>query len=127
MPRPVVPHRLQETHILEPAGGAFAVGLQHRQHLVAGLANFARLRTDHVAGHDRRRRLPKRASLDVMGKIRDHVAVHLQPDPHLGAAEFGMRNRFGIGIFQGPDTRDIAGEVENTIVVDVIHHLTRSG
>ncbi|MEH7903665.1 hypothetical protein V7794_20870 [Rhizobium laguerreae] len=56
-----------------------------------------------------------------MGKSGHGVAIHLQPDPYLRAAELRMGLGARIGIIKRAGQRNIAGEFEDFAIVDIVH------
>ena len=55
-----------------------------------------------------------------MGEIGDGIAIHLQVDGDGRAAELRMGGGAGVGRVEAADAGDVAGEFEDTGVVDVI-------
>ena len=105
--------------------GRRAVLLQHPAHGLAQVAQFVGLGADDVARHDRGRGLAERAGLHVMGEVGDGVAVHLEVDGDGRAAQLGMRGRRGVGLLEPAQPGDIAGQLQNSAVVDVVQHGVR--
>ena len=123
MARLVVAHRLEHRDVGPLAlGRGRAVLLQHFPHRLAQAAQLVGLRAHHVARHDRRRRLPKRAGLHLVGEVRDRVAVHLEVDRDRRAAQFRVRGRRGVRLFQPADPRNCSGQFQDPAIIDVIQH-----
>src|SRR5258705_1679918 len=61
-----------------------------------------------------------------MGKVGDHGAVHLEVDLDRGPAQFGMCGGAGMGVGEAAQAGDIAGQFDNSLVVDVVQHRSRS-
>src|SRR3954454_24061146 len=57
-----------------------------------------------------------------MGEIRDYGAVHLDIDLDRGTAQLGVRRGTGVGIGQPTEPWNIAGELDDALVVDVVQH-----
>ncbi len=57
-----------------------------------------------------------------MGEIGDGIAFHLEIDRDRRAAQLGVRGRGRIRLRQPADPGDIAGELENSAIVDVVEH-----
>ena len=132
---------LKDAGRLEEALGAYQEAVNHNNALLgswrmlaemhsragrAQLAQFACLRTQDVARHDGRGRLAERTGFDVMGEIRDGIAVHLDVDRHGRAAQLGVRGRGRVRVRQAADSRNVSGEFENFAVVDVVDHVARA-
>ena len=60
-----------------------------------------------------------------MGKVGDDGPVHLEVDLDGGAAQLGMRRGAGVGVGKAADPGDIAGEFDDSLVVDVVQHGSR--
>ena len=122
MARLIVAHRLEHGDVGPFAGGRRAVLLQHLAHGLAQLAQFGRLCADDVAGHDRGRSLAERAGLHVMGEIADHRAVHLEVDGDGRSAQLGMGGGAGVGLIESSQARDIARQIEDSLVINLVDH-----
>ena len=57
-----------------------------------------------------------------MGEIADHRAVHLEVDGDGGTAQLGVGGGAGIGRIETPQTGDIARQVEDFCVVNLVKH-----
>ena len=60
-----------------------------------------------------------------MGEVGDLVAVHLEVDGHGRAAQLGMGGGAGVRRVQPPDPGDVAGQFQNSAVVDLVQHGSR--
>ncbi len=121
--RLVVAHRFEHRDVGPFAvRGRCAVLLQHLAHGLAQALEFVGFCPDDVARHDRRRRLPERAGLHLMGEVRHGVALHFQVDRHGGTAQLGMRGRGGVRLLKPANSRDCARQFENPAVIDVVEH-----
>src|SRR6478735_1844545 len=61
-----------------------------------------------------------------MGEVGDGVALHLEVDLHGRAAQFGMGGGGGIGVRQSPEARNIPGQLDDPLVIDVVQHVMES-
>jgi hypothetical protein len=57
-----------------------------------------------------------------VGKVGDLVASHLQIDGDGRAAELGMRGGAGVRLCETAKPRNIAGQFDDSAVVDVVEH-----
>ena len=57
-----------------------------------------------------------------MGEIGDHRAVHFEVDGDRGAAQLGMGGGAGIGRSEASQAGDIARQVEDFCVVNLVKH-----
>ncbi len=57
-----------------------------------------------------------------MGEVRDHRSVHLEVDLDGRAAQLGVRHGAGVGVGKPSEPRDIAGQFDDALVVDVVQH-----
>ena len=57
-----------------------------------------------------------------MGEIADHRAVHLEVDGDCGTAQLGMGGGAGIGRFESSQAGDIARQIEDFGVVNIVKH-----
>ena len=97
MPGLVGAHGLEHGKLGPLALRRTAVRLQHPRHDVAQREKLLRRRADHVARHQRRGRLAKRAGSHVMGEIDDMPVLHRQidNDGRTAEARVGLRGRVG--------------------------------
>src|SRR5205085_12451040 len=93
---------------------------------LAQLAQFARVRADDMARHDGGGGLAQRAGFYVVGEIGDDGAVHLEIDLHGRAAQFRMRGGTGVRVGEAAEARNIAGEFDDPLVVNVVQHRAKS-
>jgi hypothetical protein len=75
-----------------------------------------------VTRHHRRRRLPERARLHVVRKIRHHAVFELQIDGHLRAAQLRVRHSRAIRRIKAALARNVGGKTEDLLVVDIVQH-----
>src|SRR5882757_5819096 len=61
-----------------------------------------------------------------MGEVGDGVAIHLEVDLDGRAAQFGVGGRAGIRVRKPPEARNIAGQFDDPLVVDVVQHVMES-
>src|SRR3954464_13030914 len=61
-----------------------------------------------------------------MGEVGDLVALHLEVDLDGRSAQFGMGGRGGIGVRQPSEARNIPGQFDDPLVVDVVQHVMES-
>jgi len=57
-----------------------------------------------------------------MGEISHRAVVHLEVDGDRRTAQFGMGGGGRIGFFEAAEARDIAGQIEDSLVIDVVQH-----
>ncbi len=79
-----------------------------------------------MARHDGGGGLPECARLHVVGEIADHAVLHLEVDLDGRAAQLGMGRCRGIRVGKPPQTRDIARQFDDFLVVDVVQHAGRN-
>ena len=120
--RLVVAHRLQHGDVGPFALRRRAVFLQHLADGLAQLAQFRRVRADHIARHDRGGGLAERAGLHVMGEIGHHRTVHLQVDGDGRPAQFGVGGGAGVRGLEPPEPRDAARQLYDPLVINVVYH-----
>src|SRR3569623_1260002 len=61
-----------------------------------------------------------------MREVGDGDTIHLQIDLHSRAAQLGVRRGGCIGIGQPAQTGDVAGQLDDPFVVDVVQHVMGS-
>jgi len=121
--RLVVAHRFKHGDVGPFAVlGWLAVLLEHLAHRVAKLAKLIGLGADNMARHDRGGCLAKRAGFDLVGKVRDRVAVHLEVDRDGRSAELGMGRGAGVGTFKPAQPGNTPRQFQNPAVVDLVQH-----
>jgi hypothetical protein len=75
-----------------------------------------------MTGHNRGRGLPERAGFHVMGEIGDERPIHFQIDRDGRAAQLGMGGRRGVGRGEASEPGNIARQVQDSAVVNVVKH-----
>src|ERR1700692_2999086 len=75
-----------------------------------------------MARHDRGRGLAKRAGLHVVGKVGDHRSVHFEVDLDGRTAQLRMCRGAGVGRGKASPPGAVAGQFDDTLVVDVVQH-----
>src|SRR4051794_29253172 len=75
-----------------------------------------------MARHDRGGGLAERACLHVMREIGDNRSVHFEVDLDRRSAQLGMRRGAGIGGVKPAEPGDIAGQLDDALVVNVVQH-----
>src|SRR5262245_58641492 len=61
-----------------------------------------------------------------MGEVGDDGSIHLEIDLHGRSAQLGVRAGAGMGIGEAAQARDIAGQLNDPLVVDVVQHRSKS-
>ena len=118
----ITAHRLENGEIRPFAGRRRTVSLEHQRHLIAQGAELLESRADHMARHQRRGSLAKRASLHVMGEIDHPTVLDAKIDHDRRAAEPRMRLGGGVRICEPPEPGNIRRQLEDTPIVDVVDH-----
>src|SRR5262249_32436014 len=129
VPRLVVLDRLQHGKIRPAPSWRWSTRLEHGPHASANLAQLLGAAADDVAAHHRRGSLPQEAGLHRLPERRHPVALDLEVDRYRGAAQLGMGRRRSIGIAQALCPRDVGGELQDALVVDLAqlrHAIARS-
>src|ERR1700687_1818455 len=57
-----------------------------------------------------------------MGEVGDPVAIHLEVDREVRAAQLGMGGSAGIGVGKPSQPGNIPGQLQNSAVVDLVQH-----
>src|SRR5690242_10983674 len=61
-----------------------------------------------------------------MREVGDGVALHLEVDLHGRAAQLGMGGGGGIRVRQPSEARNIPGQLDDPLVIDVVQHVMES-
>src|SRR5438132_6536178 len=61
-----------------------------------------------------------------MGEVGDGVPAHLEVDLHGRAAQFGVGSGTRVGVRKPPEARNIAGQLDDPLVIDVVQHVMES-
>src|SRR5262249_44521050 len=69
--------------------------------------------------------LAERAGFDVVGEVGDDGPLHLEVDLDGRAAQFRMGGGAGVGVGEAAEARNIARQLDDPLVIDVVQHVNR--